>query len=260
MPVNQFKLIKLIKMSLSICNNLKFIAVVSFFLTSFCSFNAAAYAKDEVSQPLIEGSSPPRFKSSSANRQPIYEFVPSSESGVLQQARQQVMDELLKEIDPKPAEDEMNKIIDYLVYQQDDEGREEITEAYTHIAATDLPSYLLREAWGVVERESLNNYLGNLLVQNKKLQAALKELQRKSNELESEKKSIVQTWAAAMQHTYAQDAIIDLSRLEAQTGQLRNTTQILSKKNRYLKIALGVLTTASVLAFGAAVTFYEVKN
>jgi hypothetical protein len=240
----------------------KFIIIVSFYLISpIQNLDVFANDSDEDIQPLITRS----LNSEVLGRLPasddnVLTNVVEHPSGLSVRALSvrseelwTVNEDLLRKIDPKPTEDEMNKIIDYLSYQQGGDERSEVIKAYPGVS--ELPEYLLEEAWSVIENESLNKYFGKLLKQSTQLQEAFKKLREEVSRLREEKKAIVQTWATTIQNKG--ESIIDVSLLQTETRGLLNNTKELNAKNKCLKIALGTIATVSTLSLGAVITLWQ---
>jgi len=91
----------------------------------------------------------------------------------------------LEDINPQLAEEAMDAIIDYLAYVYDPDYIEEIEEkakekGYFIEDPAQFRGYLLNKAWEVVEKNTLNTYLGGLLDTTKILQKLVAELLEQS--------------------------------------------------------------------------------
>jgi len=226
---------------------LKFVAIVFFHLISpIQTLNVLASDTEDDSRPLIIPSHDSRVLLGSFDSLHSSALPPAS-----QREEAVVEDDILRKIDPKPAEDEMNKVIDYLSYQLGGDERLGVVAEYPHVPLSDLPSYLLQEAWSVVEKESLNQYLGSLLKQNTRLQKAFIKLQEDVKRLNDQKGASVQIPVAVQG-----DSVVDIPRSHQRTSELPDGTATLKKKNAYLKIALASVVIVSGFSLGTFITLW----
>lgn len=95
---------------------------------------------------------------------------------------------LLDEVDPKPAETEMTKIIHYLVYQDQPENRKGLAKHYKKvkgISEESLGAFLLKQALEAsLPASALSKYLAGLLDTTVSLQKLVKELMEERERLE----------------------------------------------------------------------------
>lgn len=122
---------------------------------------------------------------------------------------------------------------------------------YPHVPLSDLPSYLLQEAWSVVEKESLNQYLGSLLKQNTRLQKAFIQLQQDVKRLKDQKEASVQIPVSVQR-----ESVVDTQRSHPRTSELSDGTATLRKKNECLKIALASVVIVSGFSLGTFITLW----
>lgn len=115
-------------------------------------------------------------------------------------------EDLYAEIDPGPAEGEMNKIIHLLAYLRNDGMRPTVVSEYQHIPAFNLQKHLEDEAWEAATGGPLAEILGELLDRNEKLRTKCQQLKEEHTHLEQEcsrlmtedRQNIVKTLAEAL--------------------------------------------------------------
>jgi len=224
---------------------LKFVVIVFFHLVNpIQTINVFASDTEDDSRPLIIPSHDSRVLLAASDTIHTSAVIRASQ-------REEAEDDILRKVDPKPAENEMNKIIDYLSYQLGGDERLGVVAEYPHVPLSDLPSYLLQEAWSVVEKESLNQYLGSLLKQNTRLQKAFIQLQQDVKRLKDQKEASVQIPVSVQR-----ESVVDTQRSHPRTSELSDGTATLRKKNECLKIALASVVIVSGFSLGTFITLW----
>lgn len=232
-----------VKMFVFFC--LKFVVVIFFHLVNpIQTINILASDTEDDSRPLIVPSHDSRVLLATSDTIHSSAVIRASQ-------REEAEDDILRKVDPKPAENEMNKIIDYLSYQLGGDERLGVVAEYPHVPLSDLPSYLLQEAWSVVEKESLNQYLGSLLKQNTRLQKAFIQLQQDVKRLKDQKEASVQIPVSVQR-----ESVVDIQRSHPRTSELSDGTATLRKKNECLKIALASVVIVSGFSLGTFITLW----
>ena len=235
------------KLKMFVFFRLKFFVIIFFHLINpIQNLNVLASDTEDDSRPLIIPSYDSRVLLGPSD--------PLHSSAVIRASQREeavVEDDILRKVDPKPAEDEMNKVIDYLSYQLGGDERLGVVAEYPHVPLSDLPSYLLQEAWSVVEKESLNQYLGSLLKQNTRLQQAFIQLQEDIKRLNDQKGASLQIPVAVQR-----DSVVDIPRSQPQTSELLDGTATLKKKNTCLKISLASVVIVSGFSLGTFITLW----
>jgi hypothetical protein len=145
-------------------------------------------------------------------------------------------DGLLAPVDPTPAENEMNKIIHFLTYQRNPDTRPQLVSYYEtqRVSEEELPNHLLEEAWTAATDGPLSSYLGDLLDKTEQLQEHLKTL----------KEGIGST---------AESHASDMKALREENGLLTRNVRTLTRKNKYMRIAIVSLSTFSTFLAGVII-------